>query len=156
MEWQHFIALTLFQPHRRLRQLFLVLLIVSDPLGLGQSWQLGSKCSWKAAPAQQGRSSGREPHVPLLKAGNWSCTTIVDLLNLQWSLQFHQVGGAFTFKHSCVTTHILGCVFTTQVLCMAILRLSWLGRVFYWSVCLVRFSLFSPVFQKILLCPRQE
>lgn len=103
-------------------------------LETGAVMATGSKCSWKAAPAQQGWSSGRKPHMPFPKAGNWSCTTTVDLLHLQWSLQFkHHVGAAFLSSTLC-TFHILGCIFTTQVPCTAVLSHSWQGRWFYWSI----------------------
>ena len=64
MECPPLTALTLFQPHKRLQQLFLVFLIVCDPLRLGLPWPLGASAHGRLPQHKRGDPLEESPICP--------------------------------------------------------------------------------------------
>lgn len=107
MEWLNFIALTLFQPHKRLQPPFLAFLIAPDPLRLENHGHMGASAHGRLLQHNRGGLIWkRAPHA-LDK--DWK----LELHNCRGSIYYttaapplkQQVGAAFTFKHSVYHTY---------------------------------------------------
>lgn len=133
MEWLHLTALTLFQPHKRLQQLFLGFLIISDPLRLGCRGHWG-QVLMEGYPSTKG--------VILWKKAPYA-------LPEGWKLEQHNCSGPITLSVASAIQASSRCSVYFQTLCMryifwlhfrypsactALLSNSWLGRWFSWSI----------------------
>lgn len=150
MEWLHLIVLTSSQPHKR----FYNNRSCCPNHLWSLDWEHWEQVLTEGCPSTREAMLWNKAQTPFPRAGTWGCTTTADLPLAGVSVFRHQVGPAFTCK--CSVYSLCSGLHFQYPSASHSYSYTFMSRKMVLWVYLAKSSLFSPMFQKILLCTKEE